>query len=157
MERTFLDQFLPYLGKVEAEIAKSFRFPRGVEAKDVTHDVTVNLASKPPLAVKEPEEFIRTCFRNKARDYYRMNERYEKRNRRHEESSDVSGARSPAEEAESRETCHEILELLTPEQREVIELRLEGHHDHEISLKLDISESSVRMRIQYARKRLLAA
>ena len=157
MAHTFLDQFLPYLAQMEAEIDESFHFSRGIEARDITHDVTVNLASMPPLVVEEPKKFIRACFRNKARDYYRKNERYEMRHRLHEEGSDVSRARSPLEEAVSREACRKIRELLTPEQCEIVELRLEGHKDSEISVQLNISESAVRMRIQYARKRVLAA
>jgi len=158
MSITLAHQLVPYYAQAEEALEASFFFHRGVEAADIVQEVALYFCTKLPLSHPDPEKFLpwflkRACL-YRAIDHFRAWKRYEPRHCPHEDELHSSKHRTPLAEVVANEARKRIQKRLTAEQREVAELVEDGYSVAEIASKFGITESTVRMRLFAARKRL---
>ena len=158
MPLSLLDQVLPYIREVTEALEDAFYFPRGVEAADVVQEIALRFKTKLPVVNPQLDKYLprllkRACF-NRAKDHWRAWTRYEPRHVEHEEDAHGSKERTPISKIVSQETREKILSRLTAEQIEAVKMIEEGYSIAEIAAKHGIGESSVRMRLHAARKRI---
>ncbi len=123
-------------------------------AADVVQDALLRLFSSDEEHLEFPKQYFFTACRWRA---YQILERrwiQDKALRVLTERQQKVNPESEVLIALEDEDKPKFFDQATPKQREVFELLIEGHSQAEVSAILEIPESTVRMRIHLARKRL---
>jgi RNA polymerase sigma-70 factor (ECF subfamily) len=134
-------------------IRKAFGFDDSTAA-DVIQDVLLRLFRSGPEKLDYPKQYFFTACRWRALQVLRDRQHQDKAYgvlRQRQEKVKIEPEVLIALEDEDKP---KFFGQATPKQREVFELLIEGHSQAEVSTILEIPESTVRMRIHLARKRL---
>lgn len=128
--------------------------------KDIAQDVAVALVER--IDTYDPARGTELQWvLGIARNVVRHAKRTERTERRHIEGEGIEGPDShpapeltPEERARAHAVLHRINAALTPQQREVYELTVEGYTARDIGLILDLPATTVELRLKEARARL---
>lgn len=153
MASTTLSQVWKFVPMAQGYVRNAFSFDESTAA-DVVHDVLLRLLQSEPEQVENPKAyFLRACRwralqilrgrRNQKKAYGALAQRQAK-------AKPVAEVLVALEE----EDKPKFFGQATPKQQEVFKLLIEGHSQAQVSAILEIPESTVRMRIHLARKRM---
>jgi len=153
MASTTLSQVWKFVPMARGHLRNAFGFDDSTAA-DVVQDVLLRLFRSGPEKLDYPKQYFFTACRWRAlqvlRDRQHQDKAYGVLKQRQERAKPESEVLIALED----EDKPKFFGQATPKQREVFELLIEGHSQAEVSAILEIPESTVRMRIHLARKRL---
>jgi len=149
-----LKGLLEYIRPAERYLQANFGLD-GSTAADIVQDVLLRLFRTGPEHLDRPRRYFFNALRWRALQILRSRKRRDK-------AHAVIEKRRRETELKNREVLialededkPKFFAQATPKQQEVFELLVEGHSQAEVSAILEIPESTVRMRIHLARKRL---
>ena len=147
-------QVLEYVREAERYVQEWYGMDESTAA-DVVQDVLLRLFWSGPDRIDNPRRYLKRACRWRALQIHRGRRR---RDAAHEVIQDrLEKAQKKAPEilvALEDEDKPKFFEQASPKQRQVLELLVEGHNQMEVSALLEIPESTVRMRVHLAKKRL---
>jgi len=154
MASSTLDGLLEYIRPAERYLQAKFGMD-GSTAADIVQDVLLRLFRTGPEHLDRPRRYFFNALR------WRALQVLGSRKRRDKADAVVEKRRKDAENKDREvlialedEDKPKFFGQATPKQQEVFELLVEGHSQAEVSAILEIPESTVRMRIHLARKKL---
>jgi RNA polymerase sigma factor (sigma-70 family) len=127
----------------------------GSSAADIVQDVLLRLLRTGPEHLDRPRRYFFNALRWRALQILRSRKRRDKahvvieKRRREKELKDQVVLIALEDEDKTK-----FFSQATPKQKEVLELLVEGHSTAEVSAILQIPDSTVRMRLHLARKKL---
>ena len=153
MASTTLSQVWKFVSMATGYLRNAFGFDESTAA-DVVQDVLLRLFRSGPEELDYPKQYFFTACRWRAlqvlRDRRHQDKAYGVLRQRQEKVKYESEVLIALED----EDKPKFFGQTTPKQREVFELLIEGHSQAEVSAILKIPESTVRMRLHLARKRI---
>lgn len=149
-----LEGLLEHSRPAQFHLQSSFGLDAGTAA-DVVQDVLLSLLRTGPERLEHPRQYLFRACRWRALQVLRSRRRRDKAyaviERRREEAEKKNWEPLLALEDEDKP---KFFGQATPKQQEVLNLMLEGKSMTEVSAILEIPDSTVRMRIHLARRRL---
>jgi RNA polymerase sigma factor (sigma-70 family) len=153
MASTTLSQVWKFVPMATGYVSNSFGLG-GQAAADVVHDVLLRLLRRGPERLDYPKAYFFRACRWRALQVLRGGRRRDRAYRELWRRRGKVRCRSEVLAALEERDEPEFIDRATPKQREVLELLVEGRSRAEVSEILGVPESTVRMRIHLARKRL---
>jgi RNA polymerase sigma factor (sigma-70 family) len=154
MSLNAVSQVLEYVQMAVGHVRNSFGLDHET-ASDVVQDVLLRLFRSDEEHLKHPKQFFLRSCRWRALQILRGRRCQDKAlqdiwNKRPKVKPTVSEVLVALED----EDKPKFFDQATPKQKEVLELLVEGHSMTEVSAILEIPDSTVRMRVHLARKKL---
>ncbi len=144
-----LDQLLEFVPMGQRYVQAAFEMDPSTAA-DVVQDVLQRLLLSGPDLLESPKRYFLRACRWRALQFIRDRKR---RDRVPQEAEEVRQDREVLIALEDEDKL-KFFGQATPKQREVLELLIEGHCPEEVSATLEISSSTVRVRLHHTRRRI---
>ena len=152
MALSTIEQVLGYAQEAKFYLQAWFGLDESTAA-DVVQDVLVRLFRSGPEQLEKPKQYFKRACRWRALQILRGRKRRDKAHAEIQRRREVQESREVLVALED-EDVPKFFDQVSPKQQEVLKLIVEGHSQAEVSAILEIPESTVRMRVHLARRRL---